>query len=115
MNSRFLYMTPPTAKLRYLIWLEIGEILRYILGIFVGHVWEVFWKAFSYILLNFLEENRQSETDKKHTPGSMNSLFTDFFKEFWRGIQCRGCSGLFRGDVGNRGWENKPWIFHRRG
>ena len=21
-----------------------------------------------------------------HTPGSMNSLFSDFFREFWRGI-----------------------------
>ena len=33
-----------------------------------------------------------------YTPGSMNSLFCDFFREFWRGI-LGGCSGLFSGYI----------------
>ena len=33
------------------------------------------------------------------TPGSMNNLFSDLFKEFWERY-FKGCSGLFRGDVG---------------
>ena len=33
------------------------------------------------------------------TPGSINSLFSDFFREFWKGY-FRGCSGFFRRYVG---------------
>ena len=33
------------------------------------------------------------------TPGSMNSLFSDFFRKCWRGI-LGGCSRLFRGEIG---------------
>ena len=32
------------------------------------------------------------------TPGSMNSLFGELFRDFW--IPILGCSGLFRVDIG---------------
>ena len=35
------------------------------------------------------------QTINMRTPGSMNSLFSDLCRECWR-----GCSGLFRGDLG---------------
>ena len=35
----------------------------------------------------------------RYTPGSMNGLLSDFFREFRRGI-LGGCSGLFRGNLG---------------
>ena len=40
-----------------------------------GCVWEGFREVF-----------RSKKNYKKPTPGSMNSLFSDLFKEFWRGI-----------------------------
>ena len=41
---------------------------------------------FSLILLGGLRPPQYHIMIKIHTPGTMNSLFSDFFREFWRGI-----------------------------
>ena len=46
------------------------------------------------------------ETIEIHTPGSMNSLFSDFFREFWRGMS--GGVRDYLGEVlGGFYWKNK--------
>ena len=52
------------------------------------------------------EKQRNSNISEKCTPGSMNSSFGDFFREFWRGIL--GGVRDYLGEVlGGFDWKNK--------